>query len=110
LTGNHVLPYHRAGQEPRIELKKMLSIKKRIQEIIQILGVSFFALGLMLLPRAIPRQQPLLGESGFTRMKDAGAFEDAGKMLLVTGPVVFLISFIPISRSGGKPSSKNLKK
>ena len=69
------------------------------------LGVGLLALGLMLAPRTVPREQPFLKETGFTRMAEAGAFADTSKKLLLIGAGVFVISFIPLPRWRGKPSS-----
>jgi hypothetical protein len=60
------------------------------------LGVGLLALGLMLAPRWVPREQPFLKETGFTRMAEAGAFEEGSKMLLLIGTGVFVISLVPL--------------
>ena len=82
-----------------------------VRDIIQILGVGLFALGSMVMPRGVPRKLPFLNETGFTRMAEAGAFENGSKMLMVSGPVVFLISFLPLpSRKARKASSQKSNK
>ena len=82
-----------------------------IREVIQILGVGLFALGTMLAPRGVPRDQPFLTETGFTSMAESGAFADTSKLLLLIGAGFFVISFIPLPRWRGKPPSlKNPKK
>ena len=60
------------------------------------LGVGLLALGLMLAPRGVPRDQPFLKETGFTRMAEAGAFEEGSKMLLLIGAGVLVISLVPL--------------
>ena len=76
-----------------------------VKDIIQIIGIGLVCLGLMLMPRWVPREQPLLPETGFTRMADGGAFDEASKFLLGVGAVVFLISFIPLPSSKTKERS-----
>ncbi len=76
-----------------------------LRELIRMAGVGLLALGLMLMPRGVPREQPFLKETGFTSMADSGAFADASKMLLLIGAGVFVISFMPLPRWREKPSS-----
>ena len=76
-----------------------------IREVIQILGVGLLALGVMLAPRGVPRDEPFLKETGFTSMAESGAFAETSKMLLLIGAGVFVISFIPLPRWRGKPST-----
>ncbi len=67
-----------------------------VREVIRMLGVGLLALGLMLAPRGVPREQPFLKETGFTRMAEAGAFEEGSKMLRLIGTGVFVISLVPL--------------
>ena len=81
------------------------------REIIQIVGVGLLGLGLMVMPRGVPRELPFLKETGFTRMAEAGAFAQESRILLLSGPGVFVISFVPLPPKGGRKASfKNSKK
>jgi hypothetical protein len=82
-----------------------------VREIILMLGVGMLALGLMLAPRGVLREQPILKETGFTSMAKAGAFEEGSKMLRLIGTGVFVISFLPLPPwRGRKTSPKKPKK
>ena len=76
-----------------------------VREIIRILGVGLLALGVMLAPRGVPREQPFLKETGFTRMAEAGNFEEGSKILLLIGAGVFVISLIPLPPWGARKAS-----
>ncbi len=81
------------------------------REIIRMLGVGLFYLGLMSLGRGAWREQPFLKETGFTKMADAGVFEKESKILLLGGAGVWLISYVGIPCWGGKKGSdKHSKK
>ena len=69
------------------------------------LGVGLLALGLMLAPRTVPREQPFLKETGFTSMADAGAFADTSNLLLLIGAGVFVISLMPLPPWGARKAS-----
>ncbi len=76
-----------------------------IRELIRMAGVGGVALGVMLAPRRVPREQPFLKETGFTRMAEAGAFEEGSKILLLIGTGVFVISLIPLPPWGARKAS-----
>ena len=76
-----------------------------IRELIRMAGMGGVVLELMLAPRGVPRDQPFLKETGFTRMAEAGAFMEGSKILLLIGAGVFVISFIPLPPWGARKAS-----